>query len=55
MVEGEIRARASNLQLEEGANFNGQIQMLDGSEAPALLPSRVDLPAPPGVENFAEG
>lgn len=54
-IEGNIRARTQHLQLEEGARFNGQIQMLDGSEAPALLPSRVDLPAPPGVENFAEG
>ena len=54
-IEGNIRARNQHLQLEAGARFNGQIQMLDGSEAPALLPSRVDLPAPPGVENFAEG
>ena len=53
-IEGNIRARTQHLQLEEGARFNGQIQMLDGSEAPALSPSRVDLPAPPCVENFAE-
>ena len=31
-VEGEIRARASHLQLEEGANFNGQIRMIDEGE-----------------------
>ena len=43
-IEGQIRARAAHLQLEEGARFNGQIQMLDGSEALAL-------PAPPRVEN----
>ena len=54
-IEGQIRARSQHLQLEEGARFNGQIQMLDGSEAPPLLPSRVDLPVPPGVENFAQG
>ena len=54
-IEGNIRARTQHLKMEEGARFNGQIHMLDGSEAPALLPSRVDLPAPPGVENFAEG
>ena len=54
-IEGNIRARTQHLVLEEGARFNGQVQMLDGSEAPALLPSRVDLPVPPGVENFAEG
>ena len=43
-IEGQIRARSAHLQLEEGARFNGQIQMLDGSEALAL-------PAPPRVEN----
>lgn len=43
-IEGQIRARSQHLQLEEGARFNGQIQMLDGSEALAL-------PAPPRVEN----
>jgi cytoskeletal protein CcmA (bactofilin family) len=43
-IEGTIRARSAHLQLEEGARFNGQIQMLDGSEALAL-------PAPPRVEN----
>jgi cytoskeletal protein CcmA (bactofilin family) len=40
MVEGQIRARASHLQLEEGANFNGQIQMIDGEEAPQLEPPK---------------
>jgi cytoskeletal protein CcmA (bactofilin family) len=43
-IEGQIRARSAHLMLEEGARFNGQIQMLDGSEAKAL-------PAPPRVEN----
>jgi cytoskeletal protein CcmA (bactofilin family) len=43
-IEGQIRARSAHLVLEEGARFNGQIQMLDGSEALAL-------PAPPRVEN----
>jgi cytoskeletal protein CcmA (bactofilin family) len=43
-IEGQIRARSQHLQLEEGARFNGQIQMLDGSEALAL-------PAPPRVDN----
>src|SRR5688500_13810897 len=41
-IEGTIRARSAHLALEEGARFNGQIQMLDGSEALAL-------PAPPRV------
>ena len=30
VVEGEIRARSSHLKLDEGANFNGRIQMIDG-------------------------
>jgi cytoskeletal protein CcmA (bactofilin family) len=46
-IEGQIRARSAHLVLEEGARFNGQIQMLDGSEARAL-------PAPPRVENSTE-
>jgi cytoskeletal protein CcmA (bactofilin family) len=46
-IEGQIRARSAHLALEEGARFNGQIQMLDGSEALAL-------PAPPRVENSTE-
>ena len=46
-IEGQIRARSQHLKLEEGAQFNGQIQMLDGSESPAL-------PAPAPVENSAE-
>lgn len=45
-IEGQIRARSQHLMLEEGARFNGQIQMLDGSEALAL-------PAPPRVDNSA--
>ena len=46
-IEGQIRARSQHLQLEEGARFNGQIQMLDGSEALAL-------PAPPRVDNSTQ-
>jgi cytoskeletal protein CcmA (bactofilin family) len=38
-ISGEIRARASHLQLHEGARFNGQIQMIDGEEARALPPA----------------
>jgi cytoskeletal protein CcmA (bactofilin family) len=33
VVEGEIRARAEHLKLEEGAQFNGAIQMDDGRAA----------------------
>ncbi len=43
-IEGQIRARSQHLQLEEGARFNGQVQMLDGSESLAL-------PAPGQAEN----
>jgi cytoskeletal protein CcmA (bactofilin family) len=40
-IEGEIRARAQHLQLEEGARFTGQVQMLADGEVralPALYP-----------------
>lgn len=45
-VEGEIRARASHLQLEEGANFNGQIQMIEGEEASPVAAARASREAP---------
>ena len=35
VVEGSVRARAEHLQLEEGARFNGQIEMIDGKDAKA--------------------
>ena len=37
-IEGQIRAPLQHLQLEEGARFNGQIQMMDGSEPVRALP-----------------
>ena len=37
-IEGQIRAPAQHLQLEEGARFNGQIQMLDQGQMAALPP-----------------
>lgn len=46
-IDGHIRVRSAHLQLEEGAVWNGQIQMLDGTEARAL-------PAPPRAENSTE-
>jgi cytoskeletal protein CcmA (bactofilin family) len=51
-IQGQIQARSQHLQLEEGARFNGQIQMLDGGEAPPrALPAAVPEPAaaPPPV------
>lgn len=47
-IEGQIRARSAHLVLEEGARFNGQIQMMDGSESRAL-------PAPARGEKSTEG
>jgi cytoskeletal protein CcmA (bactofilin family) len=41
VIEGQIRARAQHLQLDEGARFNGQIQMIDGESAVTRA-----LPAP---------
>ena len=41
VIDGEIRARAEHLQLDEGARFNGQIHMIDDNEQiarPAALP-----------------
>lgn len=37
-IDGEIRARAEHLQLDEGARFNGQIQMIDGDGTGATSP-----------------
>ncbi len=46
-IEGQIRAPAQHLQLEEGARFNGQIQMLDQNQLAAL-------PASTGGENSTD-
>ena len=55
-IQGQIQARAQHLQLEEGARFNGQIQMLDGGEAPRALPAAVPTPsAIPAGENSEFG
>ncbi len=35
-IEGVVHARAQHLHLEEGARFNGQVQMLDGDAVRAL-------------------
>jgi cytoskeletal protein CcmA (bactofilin family) len=35
-IEGVVHARAQHLHLEEGARFNGQIQMLDADGVRAL-------------------
>ncbi|HEX8675177.1 MAG TPA: polymer-forming cytoskeletal protein [Longimicrobium sp.] len=37
-IEGVVHARAQHLHLEEGARFNGQVQMLD-AEAVRALPA----------------
>lgn len=46
-IEGQVRARAQHLQLEQGARFNGQVQMLDEGQT-------VALPARTGPENSTE-
>ena len=53
-IEGQIRSRAQHLHLEEGARFNGQVQMADDGAAAALpgasatekstLPQRLSTP-----------
>ena len=47
-VDGVIRARAEHLQLQEGARFNGQIQMIDGDAAasPPLPSAEKAAPKP---------
>lgn len=45
-ISGEIRARARHLQLDEGARFDGQIQMIEGEEPQ----ERRALPAETGGE-----
>lgn len=39
VIDGEIRARAEHLKLDEGARFSGQIEMIDGEEPPRALPA----------------
>lgn len=34
ILEGEVRARAQNLQLDKGARFNGQIHMIEDQPEP---------------------
>lgn len=59
VVEGEIRARASHLHLEEGATFNGQIRMIDSDEPiqtdRAAAPAKSHAPAPEAAPVAAEG
>lgn len=47
VVEGSIRASAAHLKLDEGARFNGQIEMIEAPVAPAL-------PAPEGEKAAAK-
>jgi cytoskeletal protein CcmA (bactofilin family) len=43
-IEGQIRAPVQHLQLEEGARFNGQIQMLDETQVRALPATHQSYP-----------
>jgi len=47
-IEGVVHARAQHLHLEEGARFNGQVQMLDADGVRAL-------PAGPGENSTHTG
>ncbi len=59
-ISGEIRARAQHLQLDEGARFNGQIQMIEeggevrlpGGAAPP--PPAAPPPTSPQADEWAE-
>ena len=46
-IEGEIRTHPHHLVLEEGAQFNGQVRMMDG----ALSPAPVALPPVSGGDH----
>lgn len=48
-IEGQIRARSKHLVLEQGARFNGQVQMMDEGEV------RGALPPPSGGEKSTAG
>jgi cytoskeletal protein CcmA (bactofilin family) len=43
VIEGEIRARTQHLQLDEGARFNGQIQMIE-EEPMRAIPAETGQP-----------
>lgn len=43
-IEGEVRAAAEHLLLEEGARFNGTVKMVGQEEAVAALPAMVENP-----------
>ena len=45
VIEGEIRARAEHLQLDEGARFNGQIEMIDANAAAPQIGAARQEPA----------
>ena len=45
IVEGSVRARAEHLQLEEGARFNGQIEMIDNRDGAAPAATEAAKPA----------
>lgn len=44
VIEGEIRASAEHLKLEEGARFNGQVRMLEAEPQKALPAGRAEHP-----------
>jgi cytoskeletal protein CcmA (bactofilin family) len=45
-IEGEVRAAAEHVLLEEGARFNGTIKMIGTEEPLPALPAEVENPGP---------
>lgn len=45
-IEGEVRAAAEHVLLEEGARFNGTIKMIGADEPLPALPAEVENPGP---------
>jgi cytoskeletal protein CcmA (bactofilin family) len=52
-IEGVVHARAQHLHLEEGARFNGQVQMLDADGVRALPAGSGDNSTHAGVFSTA--
>jgi cytoskeletal protein CcmA (bactofilin family) len=44
-IDGRIRARAQHIQLDEGAHFNGQIEMIEPEQAVRAIPAETGADA----------
>lgn len=54
VVEGEIRTRPEHLKLDEGALFNGRIEMSDEPAAPPALPPSEEQAFPRNEETYPQ-